>query len=104
MAVNASSRSLSVFFFISILSVTVLPIYGHLSSESRENLILVTEPGGANTTKGSERSDIIVGNSIVNIVNGKDADDVIMGRQGNDELYGSIGNDILQGNSGADIL
>ena len=94
MTVSAASRLRSIFIFIAISSVTAMPTYGHSSSDSRENLILVTEPGGANTTKGSDRSDIIVGNSIVNIVNGKDADDVIMGRQGNDELYGSIGNDI----------
>ena len=73
------------------------------AQESRENLIVLPEPGNYNITEGTDRSDIIVGNSITNVIVGEESDDVLMGRQGNDELHGNMGNDILQGNLGADI-
>jgi len=89
---------LIILFFVNSNSVLVM------GEDTRENLEIVPEPGESNTTKGTDKSDVIIGNSIVNTIKGKDADDVLMGRQDNDFLYGNRGNDILQGNSGADVI
>ena len=77
------------FLFLSIISFTLFcdTFDFSMAQESRENLIVIPEPGNNIITDGTDRSDIIVGNSIVNVIVGEESDDVIMGRLGNDELH-----------------
>ncbi len=74
---------------------TVVPSFLNLtlsSDSSIENVI-----GGAG-------NDVIIGNTLANVLDGRGGDDVILGNDGNDVLYGGDGNDILDGNAGNDVL
>ena len=54
--------------------------------------------------KGSNFSDVLVGDDNQNILNGEEGDDYIYGGDGDDQLFGEDGDDILQGYSGAEHL
>jgi len=62
---------------------------------------------------GSDGNDLIIGNSVANILNGNGGADTIYGEEGNDNLiggdgddtlYGGDGDDTLKGGAGADVL
>src|SRR5687768_1592555 len=95
---------ISLFLFMSSIILFCHSFDFSKGQESRENLIVIPEPGDYNITDGTDRSDIVIGNRDINVIVGEESDDVLMGRQANDELHGDEGNDVLQGNLGADIL
>ncbi len=84
-------------------SVTGLQIYLDTSSTNESE-------GGSNSytisnvenIKGTNQSDIIIGNASANVLKGNSGNDTLNGKAGNDTLTGGDGIDNLSGGSGAD--
>jgi Ca2+-binding RTX toxin-like protein len=54
--------------------------------------------------RGTNASEVIIGDGQSDIINGFGGDDVLIGNFGNDVLHGDTGNDALFGNEGNDVL
>lgn len=53
---------------------------------------------------GGSGSDLLIGNSLANILTGNGGNDILVGHSGNDQLNGGSGRDILIGGRGLDVI
>lgn len=71
---NTAFRSYVLYY--SLLGLILSPLINFntmlvMGEETRENLEIIPEPGESNNTRGTDKSDIIIGNSIVNTIKEK---------------------------------
>jgi Ca2+-binding RTX toxin-like protein len=66
------------------------------AGDGRDNLT------GVENVTGSRFADLLIGNSVANVLAGGAGNDRLFGRNGNDTLLGGPGNDVLRGEGGRD--
>jgi Ca2+-binding RTX toxin-like protein len=89
---------------IVVLSGIICILFLSSSSNNVNGKTIICQNENKKTCKGSERTDVLVGNKNSNKMNGFQGTDYIIGLFGNDYIIGYDGSDSLIGGSGNDII
>ena len=89
---------------IAVLSGIICILFLSSYSNIVNGKTIICQNENKKSCKGSERTDVLVGNKNSNKMNGLQGTDYIIGLFGNDYIIGYNGSDSLMGGAGNDII
>ena len=94
-----NSRNRRIMVLVTLLCILYSSSY-HLITSGETTLC----ESGKTTCKGTDKTDVLIGNKETNKINGLQGSDYILGLSGNDNITGDNGTDSLIGGTGDDVI